>query len=85
MLYMLDKIVYKFGAVKYRLMAVLVFFFMAMGSLVGSFEEVVPMVPLIVSLAIGLGESVSAHTSNRSSRKDIRYKQSALHSRFCFR
>ncbi len=55
MLYMLDKIVYKFGGVKYRLMAVLIFFFMCMGSLVGSFEEVVPMVPLIVSLAIGLG------------------------------
>lgn len=55
MVYMLDKIVYKFGGVKYKLMAVLVFFFMSMGSLVGSFEEVVPMVPLIVSLSIGLG------------------------------
>lgn len=53
--YMLDRLVSRFGAVRYRLMAVLVFFFMAMGSLVGSFEEVVPLVPIVVSLAIGLG------------------------------
>ncbi len=55
MQYMLDKIVYKFGNVKYKLMAVLILFFMAMGSLVGSFEEVVPMVPIVVSLSVGLG------------------------------
>jgi len=53
--YMLEKIVSRFGAVRYRLMAVLVFFFMAMGSLVGSFEEVVPLVPIVVSLAAALG------------------------------
>ena len=53
--YMLDKLVSRFGAVRWRLMAVLIFFFMAMGSLVGSFEEVVPLVPIVVSLAIGLG------------------------------
>lgn len=53
--YMLGKLVSRFGAVRYRLMAVLIFFFMAMGSLVGSFEEVVPLVPIVVSLAIGLG------------------------------
>lgn len=55
MQYMLDKIVHKFGDVKYKLMAILILFFMAMGSLVGSFEEVVPMVPIVVSLAVGLG------------------------------
>lgn len=55
MQYMLDKIVYKFGHVRYKLMAVLIFFFMAMGSLVGSFEEVIPMVPIVVALSIGLG------------------------------
>lgn len=55
MQYMLDKIVHKFGNVKYKLMAILILFFMAMGSLVGSFEEVVPMVPIVVSLAVGLG------------------------------
>ncbi len=53
--YMLDKLADRFGAVRWRLMAVLVFFFMAMGSLVGSFEEVVPLVPIVVSLAVGLG------------------------------
>ena len=53
--YMLQTLVGKFGNVRYRLMAVLIFFFMAMGSLVGSFEEIVPFVPIIVSLAIGLG------------------------------
>ena len=55
MSYMLDKIVNKFGNVKYKLMAVLCFFFMAMGSLVGSFEEVVPMAPIVVALAVALG------------------------------
>ena len=53
--YMLQTLVGKYGSVRYRLMAVLIFFFMAMGSLVGSFEEIVPFVPIIVSLAIGLG------------------------------
>ena len=53
--YMINKIVSKYGNKKYKLIAVLVFFFMAMGSLVGSFEEVVPLVPIIVALAIDLG------------------------------
>ena len=53
--YMLDRLVSRYGAVRYRLMAVLILFFMAMGSLVGSFEEIVPFVPIIVSLAVGLG------------------------------
>ena len=53
--YMLDKLVHRFGAVRWRLMAVLIFFFMAMGSLVGSFEEVVPLVPIVTSLTLGLG------------------------------
>ncbi|MBO4916217.1 MAG: YfcC family protein [Oscillospiraceae bacterium] len=55
MRYMLDRLVTRFGAVRWRLMAVLIFFFMAMGSLVGSFEEVVPLVPIVTSLALGLG------------------------------
>ena len=53
--YMLDRLIARLGTVRYRLMAVLVFFFMAMGSLVGSFEEIVPLVPIVVSLAVGLG------------------------------
>ena len=53
--YMLGKIVDRFGDVKYRLMAVLIFCFMALGSLVGSFEEVIPMAPIVVALAVALG------------------------------
>ena len=53
--YMLGKIVDRFGSVKYRLMTILVFFFMALGSLVGSFEEVIPMAPIVVALSIALG------------------------------
>ena len=56
--YMLQKLVHRFGAVRYRLMAVLILFFMAMGSLVGSFEEVGPLVPIVTSLAVGLGWDV---------------------------
>ncbi|MBQ5649777.1 MAG: YfcC family protein, partial [Clostridia bacterium] len=44
-----------FGAVKYRLLAVITFFFMALGAMVGSFEECVPLVPIVVALAIDLG------------------------------
>jgi uncharacterized ion transporter superfamily protein YfcC len=36
-------------------MAILVLFFMSLGSLVGSFEECVPLVPIVVALAINLG------------------------------
>ena len=53
--YMLGKIVHRFGAVRYKLMAALLFFFMAMGSLVGSFEEVIPMAPIVVALSTALG------------------------------
>lgn len=55
MQYMLERIVYRYASVRYRLMAVLLLFFMAMGSLVGSFEEVVPLVPIVVPLALALG------------------------------
>ena len=53
--YMLERLVSRFGKVRYRLMAALIFFFMAMGSLVGSFEEIVPLVPIVVSLSLALG------------------------------
>jgi uncharacterized ion transporter superfamily protein YfcC len=53
--YMLDRIVDRFGRVRYKLMAALIFFFMAMGSLIGSFEEVIPMAPIVVALSVALG------------------------------
>ena len=55
MQYMLDKIVDRFGASKYHLMAMIIFFFMALGSFIGSFEECVPLVPIVVALSISLG------------------------------
>ena len=55
MKYMLEKMVARFGAVRYRLLAIVLFFFMAMGSLIGSFEECVPLVPIVVALSVKLG------------------------------
>lgn len=55
MKYMLNSIVHKFGEKRYTLLTVVTLFFMALGSIVGSFEECVPMVPIVVALAIGLG------------------------------
>ena len=55
MKYMLDKIVDRFGTSRYQLMAVVIFFFMALGSFIGSFEECVPLVPIVVGLAVSLG------------------------------
>ena len=53
--YMLNRLAHRFGGVRYRLMAIVTLFFMALGSLVGSFEECVPLVPIVVALAISLG------------------------------
>ncbi len=55
MQYMLDRIVHRFGQRRYALLAVVPLFFMAMGSLIGSFEECVPLVPIVVAMAAGLG------------------------------
>ena len=55
MKYMLDIITIKFHKKKYTLLAIITLFFMALGSLVGSFEECVPLVPIVVALAIRLG------------------------------
>ena len=53
--YMLDKIAYKYGKHRYMLMFMMVLFLMTMGSLVGTFEEIVPLTPIIVSLSVNLG------------------------------
>ena len=58
MKYMLNRLVHRFGAARYRLMAVVTFFFMAMGSFIGSFEECVPLVPIVSALAVSLGWDV---------------------------
>ena len=53
--YMLERLSHRFGGVRYRLMAVISLFFMSLGSMIGSFEECVPLVPIVVALAIRLG------------------------------
>lgn len=53
--YMLIKMTHRFGGMRYRLMALISFFFMALGAMIGSFEECVPLVPIVVALAIHLG------------------------------
>lgn len=58
MKHMLGMLVRRFGHIRYRLMAVIIFFFMAMGAFIGSFEEVIPLVPIVVALAVSLGWDV---------------------------
>lgn len=55
MKYVLEKITCRFGKQRYRLLAIVTLFFMMMGSLVGIYEECVPLVPVIVAMAIRLG------------------------------
>ena len=52
---LLDKVTVKFGKSRRLLLAVIPLFFMALGSAAGSFEECVPLVPVVVALAIRLG------------------------------
>ena len=53
--YVVHSIVQKFGAKKYVLLLVLVFFFMALGGFFGILEESVPLVPIIIALCFSLG------------------------------
>lgn len=55
MRYMLDRITHQFGRERYKLLSMITLFFMLMGAFIGSFEECVPMVPIVVALAIRLG------------------------------
>jgi len=55
MYYMLQVIGHKYAGQKYRMLAVITLFFMCMGSFVGSFEECVPLVPIVAALAVSMG------------------------------
>ena len=55
MRYMLNKTAYRFSGVRYRLLALVTLLFMALGAMIGSFEECVPLVPICVALAVSLG------------------------------
>jgi uncharacterized ion transporter superfamily protein YfcC len=51
----LARLVKRFGARKYALLLIVSFFFMLIGAFFGIFEEVVPLVPLMIALAYLLG------------------------------
>lgn len=53
--YMLNRITCRFGKNRYTLLVVVTLFFMALGAFIGSFEECVPMIPIVVALAVRLG------------------------------
>lgn len=47
---LIARVVLKMGGHKYRLMAVIILLFMLFGALLGIFEEIVPLVPFMISL-----------------------------------
>lgn len=51
----ISRIIRTFGERKYTLLLVITFFFMALGAFFGIFEEVIPLVPIIIALAFSLG------------------------------
>lgn len=51
----LNAIVKKFSKSRYKLLAITILFFMLMGSFLGSFEECVPLVPVVVALSVAMG------------------------------
>ena len=51
----IDRIVGRLGHRKYLLLLVVSFFFMLIGAFFGIFEEVVPLVPLMIALSYSLG------------------------------
>ena len=51
----LASIVKRFGKRKYLLLLVISFFFMLLGAFLGLFEEIVPLVPLMIALSYSLG------------------------------
>ena len=48
-------IVQRYGGRKYTLLLIITFFFMALGGFFGIFEEVIPLVPIMIALAYSLG------------------------------
>lgn len=51
----MSKIVNRFGNRKYLLLSIIVMFFMLMGAVLGTFEENIALVPLVITLAYYLG------------------------------
>ena len=53
--YLLKKLVKRFYNKRYTIIYVIVLFFMLLGSFVGTFEEVIPMIPFVCALCVSLG------------------------------
>ncbi len=49
------RIVDRFGDRKYLLLGLIILFFMSLGSVLGLFEEMIPLVPIMITLALSLG------------------------------
>lgn len=52
------QVVQRFHHKKYQLIWAIVFIFMSLGAFIGIFEEVIPLVPLLISLSLALGFDV---------------------------
>ncbi|MDP3386211.1 MAG: AbgT family transporter [Eubacteriales bacterium] len=48
-------IVERYAEKKYLLLGIIIFVFMSVGSFIGIFEEVIPLIPIMIMLAINLG------------------------------
>ena len=53
--YSIETVVKRFTGQKYYLLAGIVFIFMVFGAVLGTFEEIIPLVPVVVTLAYSLG------------------------------
>jgi len=51
----ISRLIKAFGSRKYPLLLVISFFFMALGAFFGIFEEIIPLVPIIIALSFSLG------------------------------
>ncbi len=51
----IGKIVKRFGSKKYLLLSIMLLVFMSFGALIGMFEEVVPLIPIVIALCVCLG------------------------------
>lgn len=54
----IDSVAFKFNDRKYLLIKLIVLIFMSLGAFVGIFEEIIPLIPLIISLSLALGFDV---------------------------
>ena len=51
----ISRLIRSFGGRKYPMLLVISFFFMALGAFFGIFEEIIPLVPIIIALSFSLG------------------------------